>query len=169
MTKFELHEQEDDGEGDEIDESGLDGNEILEEQEEGWRAWSGRQCKQPQRPRRRWRRRQQFPVLALVVAALRKSLVTCSVDPREDVYPPADIGWPTNVQHIAHVTFDRFQGFLGLPAELEQDVSIRAPSARSTTFPVCSCSSSSSLRSIFLQCNLRVPVSASREVPQASC
>ncbi|CAA6655895.1 unnamed protein product [Spirodela intermedia] len=119
MTKFELHEQEDDGEGEESDEGGLDGKVILEEPE-GWRAWSGRQYEEPQRSRRR--RRQQFPVLTLVVAALRKSLVTCSVDPRED--------------HIAHVTFDRFQGFLGLPAELEHDVSIRAPSASASVFGV---------------------------------
>lgn len=41
-----------------------------------------------------------------------------------------DIGGPTNVRHVAHVTFDRFNGFLGLPSEFEPDVPRKAPSAR---------------------------------------
>lgn len=41
-----------------------------------------------------------------------------------------DIGGPTDVQHVAHVTFDRFNGFLGLPSEFEPDVPKKAPSAR---------------------------------------
>lgn len=41
-----------------------------------------------------------------------------------------DIGGPTNVKHVAHVTFDRFNGFLGLPSEFEPDVPKKAPSAR---------------------------------------
>ena len=32
-----------------------------------------------------------------------------------------DIGWPTDVRHVAHFTFDRLQGFLGLPVEFEID------------------------------------------------
>ncbi|RVW95425.1 Rho GTPase-activating protein 3 [Vitis vinifera] len=69
----------------------------------------------------------QFPILPILLAALRKSLVTCSVE-REDV-SAVDISWPTNVQHVSHVTFDRFNGFLGLPVELEPEVPRRVPSA----------------------------------------
>lgn len=47
-----------------------------------------------------------------------------------------EIGWPTNVRHVAHVTFDRFNGFLGLPVEFEPDVPRRAPSASATVFGV---------------------------------
>ncbi|GAB2255162.1 hypothetical protein Droror1_Dr00008940 [Drosera rotundifolia] len=47
-----------------------------------------------------------------------------------------EIGIPTNVRHVAHVTFDRFNGFLGLPAEFEPDVPRRAPSASATVFGV---------------------------------
>ncbi|RWW08048.1 hypothetical protein BHE74_00015009 [Ensete ventricosum] len=45
-----------------------------------------------------------------------------------------EIGWPTDVRHVAHVTFDRFHGFVGLPVELEPEVPRRAPSARSSHF-----------------------------------
>ena len=41
-----------------------------------------------------------------------------------------DIGWPTDVRHVAHVTFDRRQGFLGLPVEFELQIPCPAPSAR---------------------------------------
>ncbi|TKY67059.1 Rho GTPase-activating protein 1 [Spatholobus suberectus] len=47
-----------------------------------------------------------------------------------------EIGWPTNVRHVAHVTFDRFNGFLGLPVEFEPEVSTRPPSASATVFGV---------------------------------
>ncbi|KAG8093608.1 hypothetical protein GUJ93_ZPchr0012g19035 [Zizania palustris] len=47
-----------------------------------------------------------------------------------------EIGWPTHVQHVAHVTFDRFHGFLGLPVELEPEVPRRAPSASASVFGV---------------------------------
>ncbi|MCI56495.1 rho GTPase-activating protein 2-like, partial [Trifolium medium] len=40
-----------------------------------------------------------------------------------------EIGWPTNVKHVSHVTFDRFNGFLGLPLELEVHVPVPVPSA----------------------------------------
>jgi hypothetical protein len=40
------------------------------------------------------------------------------------------IEWPTHVQHIAHVTFDRYNGFLGLPEEFKIEVPLRPPSAR---------------------------------------
>ncbi|KAF8395404.1 hypothetical protein HHK36_019350 [Tetracentron sinense] len=42
-----------------------------------------------------------------------------------------EIGLPSNVRHVAHVSFDRFNGFLGLPVEFEPEVPRRAPSARS--------------------------------------
>ncbi|XP_020110216.1 rho GTPase-activating protein 1-like [Ananas comosus] len=47
-----------------------------------------------------------------------------------------EIGWPTDVRHVAHVTFDRFHGFLGLPREFEPDVPRRAPSASANVFGV---------------------------------
>ncbi|KAL8138307.1 hypothetical protein V2J09_004308 [Rumex salicifolius] len=88
----------------------------------------------------RWRRRQlveqnQFPIMEIVLAALRKSLVTCSVE-RDDVAASMEIGWPTEVRHVSHVTFDRFNGFLGLPLELQPEVPRRAPSASVRVFGV---------------------------------
>jgi hypothetical protein len=47
-----------------------------------------------------------------------------------------DIGWPTDVEHVAHVTFDRYNGFLGLPKEYENEVPRPTPSARSVPFPI---------------------------------
>ncbi|KAK6138486.1 hypothetical protein DH2020_027806 [Rehmannia glutinosa] len=41
-----------------------------------------------------------------------------------------EISWPSDVEHVNHVTFDRFDGFLGLPVEFEPEVPRRAPSAR---------------------------------------
>lgn len=76
----------------------------------------------------------QFQILGVLVAALRKSLVTCSVE-REDA-SSMDISWPTEVRHVSHVTFDRFNGFLGLPTELEPEVTRKAPSASASVFGV---------------------------------
>ncbi|KAF0893769.1 hypothetical protein E2562_029665 [Oryza meyeriana var. granulata] len=50
--------------------------------------------------------------------------------------PPMEIGWPTDVRHVAHVTFDRFHGFQGLPVELQPEVAGNAPSASKTVFGV---------------------------------
>lgn len=75
----------------------------------------------------------QFSMIAILVAAIRKSLVACRFEEREDVISGVhnmEIGWPTNVQHIAHVTFDRFNGFLGLPVEFQVEIPCRVPSAR---------------------------------------
>ncbi|KAL2331920.1 hypothetical protein Fmac_019501 [Flemingia macrophylla] len=47
-----------------------------------------------------------------------------------------DIGSPTNVRHVAHVTFDRFNGFLGLPVEFEPEVPRKPPSASASVFGV---------------------------------
>lgn len=72
--------------------------------------------------------RDQLSLLALLVTLFRKSLIACKTDRRE--LCSMEIGWPTNVRHVAHVTFDRFNGFLGLPVEFEPEVPRRAPSAR---------------------------------------
>ncbi|XP_047946821.1 rho GTPase-activating protein 5-like isoform X2 [Salvia hispanica] len=77
----------------------------------------------------------QLSVLGVVAAALRKSLVTCSVD-ADDVASDVDIGWPTDVRHVAHVTFDRFDGFLGLPLEFQPEIPPKPPSASASVFGV---------------------------------
>ncbi|XP_076957464.1 rho GTPase-activating protein 5-like [Bidens hawaiensis] len=80
-----------------------------------------------------------YTVLAFVFAALRKSIVTCAVDDSDDnssVTSSLDIGLPTDVLHISHVTFDRFDGFLGLPVELQPDVPRKPPSASIRVFGV---------------------------------
>lgn len=74
----------------------------------------------------------QLSLLALLVAAFRKSLIGCST-PGSGKLSSMEIGWPSNVRHVAHVTFDRFHGFLGLPVEFEPEVPRRAPSARSVS------------------------------------
>ncbi|CAI9107985.1 OLC1v1007485C2 [Oldenlandia corymbosa var. corymbosa] len=85
--------------------------------------------------------RQQVSLLELLLAALRKSMVSCRVDRQEEAAISAavnsmEIGWPTNVQHITHVTFDRFHGFLGLPVEFEVEIPCRVPSASVSVFGV---------------------------------
>ncbi|KAK9015624.1 hypothetical protein V6N11_006723 [Hibiscus sabdariffa] len=86
-------------------------------------------------------RQNQISVVALLLAALRKSMVSCRVDRRDhEVMSSAvhhmEIGWPTNVEHITHVTFDRFNGFLGLPVEFEVEIPGRVPSASASVFGV---------------------------------
>lgn len=81
------------------------------------------------------RNQPQFSVLGVVASALRKSLVTCSVDADDDA-SDVDIGWPTDVRHVSHVTFDRFDGFLGLPVELQPEVPRKPPSASASVFGV---------------------------------
>ncbi|CAI5984701.1 unnamed protein product [Closterium sp. NIES-65] len=49
---------------------------------------------------------------------------------------PLEIGEPTDVKHVAHVTFDRFKGFLGLPEDIEGELPCRAPSAGRSVFGV---------------------------------
>ncbi|CAH9148105.1 unnamed protein product [Cuscuta epithymum] len=75
----------------------------------------------------------QLSLLALLVALFRKSFwMACKTERAEHCCSAAgmEIGWPTNVRHISHVTFDRFNGFLGLPVEFEPEVPRRSPSAR---------------------------------------
>lgn len=79
----------------------------------------------------------QVSLVELLIAALRKSMVACRVEDRDDgssnsmcLRNQMEIGWPTNVQHLTHVTFDRFHGFLGLPLEFQVEIPSRVPSAR---------------------------------------
>ncbi|XP_059660560.1 rho GTPase-activating protein 2-like [Cornus florida] len=81
----------------------------------------------------------QLSLVALLLAAIRKSMVSCRVDQGDEVISTVhhmEIGWPTNVQHVTHVTFDRFNGFLGLPVEFEVEVPGRVPSASASVFGV---------------------------------
>ncbi|KAK4408013.1 Rho GTPase-activating protein 2 [Sesamum angolense] len=76
----------------------------------------------------------QLSLLDFILSALRKSMVSaCRIDrPDQEVATAVhrmEIGWPTNVQHVTHVTFDRFHGFLGLPVEFEFEIPCQAPSA----------------------------------------
>ncbi|XP_073039947.1 rho GTPase-activating protein 5-like [Primulina eburnea] len=76
----------------------------------------------------------QVSVLAVLVTVIRKSLVGCSST--TSGAEEKEIGWPTNVKHVAHVTFDRINGFLGLPVEFEPEVPRRPPSASTRVFGV---------------------------------
>ncbi|KAL9228114.1 hypothetical protein vseg_003728 [Gypsophila vaccaria] len=85
----------------------------------------------------------QASFVALVISTIRRSMGSCRVDRREDLISAVhhmelemDIGWPTNVKHITHVTFDRFHGFLGLPEDLEIHVPNKVPSASASVFGV---------------------------------
>ncbi|KAL1542681.1 Rho GTPase-activating protein 2 [Salvia divinorum] len=87
------------------------------------------------------KQQQQLSLLDFILSALRKSMVsTCNIDRQDQevisALHPMEIGWPTNVKHITHVTFDRFHGFLGLPVEFEVEVPCRAPSASVSVFGV---------------------------------
>ncbi|KAK8496200.1 hypothetical protein V6N12_055332 [Hibiscus sabdariffa] len=74
-------------------------------------------------------RDQQPPLVTILVTAFRKSLIGCTISGSKDLCS-MEIGLPTNVKHVSHVTFDRFHGFLGLPVEFEPEVPRRSPSAR---------------------------------------
>ncbi|KAB2616179.1 rho GTPase-activating protein 2-like [Pyrus ussuriensis x Pyrus communis] len=80
----------------------------------------------------------QVSLVALLLVAVR-SMVACHVERREEVISAVhnmDIGWPTNVQHLTYVTFDRFNGFLGLPVEFEVENPGGVPSASASMFGV---------------------------------
>ncbi|XP_044948089.1 rho GTPase-activating protein 4-like [Hordeum vulgare subsp. vulgare] len=81
---------------------------------------------------------ERWSFLALLLALLRKSFLGCREEggQGEGEGGAMEIGWPTEVQHVAHVTFDRFHGFLGLPVEFEPEVPRRAPSASASVFGV---------------------------------
>lgn len=90
---------------------------------------------QQQQQEERDREGDQIPILTLLIATFRKSLIGCSNTNTADFSSSSsmEIGWPSNVRHVAHVTFDRFHGFLGLPVEFEPELPRRPPSARYTT------------------------------------
>ncbi|KAF5747793.1 Rho GTPase activating protein with PAK-box/P21-Rho-binding domain [Tripterygium wilfordii] len=109
-----------------------EGGQDPEEEEEG-------QDQERERERKeRDREGDQLSLLALLVTAFRKSLlIGCSISATGGKeLCSMEIGLPTNVRHVAHVTFDRFNGFLGLPVEFEPEVPRRAPSASATVFGV---------------------------------
>ncbi|XP_058773691.1 rho GTPase-activating protein 5-like [Vicia villosa] len=76
-----------------------------------------------------------FPLFELLVTLFRKSLFSFKNTVTKDI-SIMDISPPTNVRHVAHVTFDRFNGFLGLPDEFEPEFPRRPPSASATVFGV---------------------------------
>lgn len=86
----------------------------------------------------------QLNFVGLFFTVFRRSVFGCSACDGEGRLSAAsasssgemEIGFPTNVRHVAHVTFDRFNGFLGLPVEFEPEVPRRAPSASATVFGV---------------------------------
>ncbi|XP_020598167.1 rho GTPase-activating protein 5-like [Phalaenopsis equestris] len=78
---------------------------------------------------------EELSFLAILLAVLRKYLVSC-MSLKEVGVSSMEIGYPTDVRHVAHVTFDRFHGFLGLPVEFEPEVPQRAPSASANVFGV---------------------------------
>lgn len=101
----------------------------------------------------------QLSMVALVLATVRKSLLTCQTAEEveiiegerarateklkekekgkgKEIKMSMDIGWPTDVEHVAHVTFDRYNGFLGLPEEYEHEVPRPTPSASKNVFGV---------------------------------
>ncbi|CAJ1885153.1 unnamed protein product [Sphenostylis stenocarpa] len=88
----------------------------------------------------RERERDQLSILTLLIATFRKSLIGCSTTASPSSSSSSsssmEIGWPSNVRHVAHVTFDRFHGFLGLPVEFEPEVPRRPPSASTNVFGV---------------------------------
>ncbi|KAI3460847.1 hypothetical protein Pfo_017510 [Paulownia fortunei] len=97
----------------------------------------------------------QLSLLDIILSALRKSMVsTCRTDSQEQegvsTVHHMEIGWPTNVQHVTHVTFDRFHGFLGLPVEFEVEIPCKAPSA---SVSVCGVSPNSMQWSYDTRCN----------------
>ncbi|KAG6437229.1 hypothetical protein SASPL_102141 [Salvia splendens] len=78
----------------------------------------------------------ELPVLAVFLSVFRKSLAGCRSRSGIQEHAIMEIGGPTNVRHVAHVTFDRFNGFLGLPVEFEPQLPRRPPSASTRVFGV---------------------------------
>ncbi|CAO2839318.1 unnamed protein product [Amaranthus hypochondriacus] len=87
----------------------------------------------------------QLKFVGLFFTAFRRSVFGCSSCEIKTAFSNSnsscgdsgmEIGLPTNVRHVAHVTFDRFNGFLGLPVEFEPEVPRRPPSASTTVFGV---------------------------------
>lgn len=88
-----------------------------------------------ERKRREREEGDQLSLLGVWFTVFRKSFIACKSS--ESVIESMEIGVPRNVRHVAHVTFDRFNGFLGLPVEFEPEVPRRPPSARFVYFLGC--------------------------------
>ncbi|BBH07623.1 Rho GTPase activating protein with PAK-box/P21-Rho-binding domain [Prunus dulcis] len=120
----------------------LGSEEEEEEEEDEDEEEEGEEEEEEERKRKeRDREGDQLSLLTLLVTAFRRSLIggcsnTTSTDTGRGKLSSMEIGWPSNVRHVAHVTFDRFNGFLGLPSELEPEVPRRAPSASANVFGV---------------------------------
>ncbi|GJP70383.1 hypothetical protein CLOP_g1332 [Closterium sp. NIES-67] len=75
-----------------------------------------------------------------IMLAIRRSFSLLRRDPTWSdacaMPPMMDIGQPFNVRHVAHVTFDRHRGFLGLPEEFLKHVDGEPPSASLSVFGV---------------------------------
>uniref|UniRef100_A0A7N0UAL8 Uncharacterized protein n=1 Tax=Kalanchoe fedtschenkoi TaxID=63787 RepID=A0A7N0UAL8_KALFE len=82
------------------------------------------------------RREEEASAVDLLIDVIRKSLITGCGNSVMDESWAMEIGSPTNVRHVAHVTFDKFDGFLGLPAELQPEVPSRPLSASASVFGV---------------------------------
>ncbi|GJN21843.1 hypothetical protein PR202_gb09362 [Eleusine coracana subsp. coracana] len=132
-TVFEEEEEEDEDEEDEFE-----GDE--EEMDEGEELTVSSPLMIPTAPTPRGG----ASVVEMVTGALRRSLMLCTTSGAREAAPEEDgaaaagmqIGMPTDVRHVSHVTFDRFSGFLGLPADLEPDVPCPVPSASVSVFGV---------------------------------
>ncbi|KAE9615857.1 hypothetical protein Lal_00017208 [Lupinus albus] len=80
---------------------------------------------------------QEVSPVTVLLEVLRKSMVVCSVESSDDHHNmDIEIGLPTNVKHVSHVTFDRFNGFLGLPIDLQFHIPSPVPSASVSVFGV---------------------------------
>ncbi|MCL7050578.1 hypothetical protein MKW94_000624 [Papaver nudicaule] len=81
-----------------------------------------------------------FLCLSSSASIIRRSMNSCRQFGQENgvisAYRRLEIGWPTDIRHVTHVTFDRFNGFLGLPVEFEVEVPSKAPSASARVFGV---------------------------------
>lgn len=96
---------------------------------------------QPKRNAGRRRTNSEISMFEVLLTGFKRSLIVCTTDVEDgdqeeeeeedgEIQSSMEIGWPTEVRHVAHVTFDRVHGFLGLPTELEPELPRRVPSAR---------------------------------------
>ncbi|KAL3536098.1 hypothetical protein ACH5RR_004559 [Cinchona calisaya] len=117
-----------------------DTEEIQEEEEEREEVGGGGSFGfRRERKKREREEGDQLSLLTVLVTVFRKSLVACRSEEQlssSSSSSAMEISWPTNVRHVAHVTFDRFNGFLGLPVEFEPEVPRRPPSASTRVFGV---------------------------------
>ncbi|KAI3860031.1 hypothetical protein MKX03_029900 [Papaver bracteatum] len=81
-----------------------------------------------------------FLCLSSSASIIRRSMKSCRHFGQQNgvisAFHRLEIGWPTDIRHITHVTFDRFNGFLGLPVEFEVEVPSKVPSASARVFGV---------------------------------